>query len=103
MKYCRPSITPITTANRITGEIAGSVTCRNRCSVPAPSISAASYSWRGTSSTAARKITITLPTAHIASRTSDGFAHSGDWNQFGPLMPNTPRPLLTGPVAGLSR
>jgi hypothetical protein len=33
--------------------------------------------------------------------TSDGFAHAGDWNQSGPLMPRWPRMTFTGPVAGL--
>ena len=42
MKYWNPAITPITTEKKITGEIIGSVTWRNRCHAPAPSISAAS-------------------------------------------------------------
>jgi hypothetical protein len=42
-----------------------------------------------------------LPIPQRPSRTSDGFAHSGDWNHSGPWMPNRPRKLLTGPVAGL--
>ena len=42
VKYWKPRITPMTTAKKITGEIIGRVTCRNRCQGPAPSSSAAS-------------------------------------------------------------
>src|SRR5919204_3354274 len=101
VKYCRPWITPSTTANRITGLTDGSVTQRMRCNGPAPSSCADSYRCCGTSSTAARKITIVLPTPQRASSTSDGFDQCGDWNQSGPWIPRCPRTVFTGPVAGL--
>ena len=44
-----------------------------------------------------------LPTPHIASSVSDGFDHSGELNQSGPSIPSLSRPVLSGPVAGLSR
>ena len=103
MKYCSASITPNTTANRITGLIVGSVTKRSRCSAPAPSSSADSYRCRGTSSTAARKMIIVLPMPQSASSVSDGFDHCGESNQSGPWIPTFSRIVLTGPVAGLSR
>ena len=91
------------TEKRITGLIVGSVTQRRRRNGPAPSSSADSYRCCGTSRTAARKMTIMFPTAHVASRTSDGLAQVGELNQSGPLMPTFPRTVLTGPVAGLKR
>ena len=88
VKYCRPAMTPMTTANRITGRDRRQ---RDVAEPPrtadAPSISAASYSWRGTSRTAARKMTIVLPTAQTLRMTSDGFDHAGSLNHSGPSMP----------------
>ena len=63
----------MTTENRITGLIDGSVTQRNRLSAPAPSSSADSYRCLGTSSSDARKMIIVLPIPHSASSTSAGF------------------------------
>ena len=103
MKYCSPSITPITTANRITGLIVGSVTKRSRERGPAPSSSADSYRCFGTSITAARKMIIVLPMPQIASSVSEGFDHSGESNQSGPWIPTLPRIVFTGPVAGFRR
>ena len=103
MKYCSAWITPITTAKRITGLIVGSVTQRSRWNALAPSSSADSCRCLGTSRIAARKMIIMLPTPHIASSVSDGFDQPGALNQSGPSIPSFSRPMLTGPVAGLSR
>ena len=46
-------------------------------------MSAASYSCRGTSSSAARKMIIVFPTPHRPSSTRPGFAHCGSWNHSG--------------------
>src|SRR5215211_3878337 len=93
----------MTTENRITGLIDGSVTQRKRFSAPAPSSSADSYRWRGTSSNAARKLIIVLPIPHSASSTRAGFDQSGELNQSGPSNPTLPSSVLAGPVAGFSR
>src|SRR6266511_2100306 len=50
--------------------------------------------------TAARKMTIVLPTPQIVRRTSDGFDHDGELNQRGPSMPRCPRMMFTGPLDG---
>ena len=42
-----------------------------------------------------------VPTPHIESRTSDGFAQAGSLNQSGPWIPRWPSSVLIGPVAGL--
>ena len=77
VKYWKPWITPMTTEKKITGEIIGRVTCRNRCQGPAPSRSAASYSWRGTSSRAARNRIMVWPTIHSPSSSSPGLVQAG--------------------------
>src|SRR5882724_3945924 len=97
LKYWSPSITPMTTANRITGLIVGSVTYQSRRRAPAPSSSADSYRCLGTSSSAAMKMIIVLPTPHSPSSTSDGFDQDGSWNQSGPWMPIFDSTVFTGP------
>ena len=44
---------------------------------------------------------IALPMPQSPSSTSDGFDHAGDSNHSGPVIPNQPRTVFTGPVAGL--
>ena len=44
---------------------------------------------------------IALPMPQSPSRTSEGFDHDGDSNHRGPVMPNQPSTVFTGPVAGL--
>ncbi len=53
-KYWKLLIIPITSVNRTTGVIIGSVTWRNRCQALAPSTVIASYSSRGTFRSPAR-------------------------------------------------
>ena len=60
-------MTPVTAANISTGEIVGSVTWRNRCHAPGAVDAPPPRTGRlGTSSSAARKITITSPMPHSA-------------------------------------
>src|SRR3954468_7597263 len=80
VKYCRPTMIEFTTANVITGEIAGTVMLRNCCQAFAPSRDAASYSSPGTSSRAARKITMIVPDVHSPRTASEGFAQPGSLN-----------------------
>jgi hypothetical protein len=103
VKYCRLSMTPMTTANRITGLIDGNVTQRMRCQAFAPSRLADSYKCRGTSMSAARKMIIIVPIPHSPSSTSDGFAHCGESNQSGVGIPRCSSTTFTGPVPGLRR
>ncbi len=84
---------PVIAVNSSTGEMVGKVTCRNRCHGPAPSIAAASYRLIGTSSNAARKITMVLPMPHMARSVSDGLDQLGELNHSGPL--STPTSLST--------
>src|SRR3954454_13261048 len=100
VKYCSPVMIELTTAKVSTGEIAGTVMLRNCCHEFAPSSDAASYSSPGTSSSAARKITITVPDVQSPMAASDGLAKAGSLNQSGPWMPNSARNWFTGPVAG---
>src|SRR4029079_5718613 len=93
----------MTTENRITGLIDGSVTQRKRWNAPAPASAAASYRGFGTSSSDARKMIIVLPIPQRASSTSPGFDQLGELNQSGPSIPTLPSSVLTGPVAGFSR
>ena len=102
MKYRKPLITPMTTEKKITGEIIGRVTWRNRWRGPAPSRSAASYRCLGTSSMAARKMIIDWPTIHIAIRARPGLAQAGSRNHSGSGRCRKPSTALTGPP-GLSR
>ena len=103
MNSCSASIVPMTTANRITGLIDGSVTQRNRCHGPAPSSAADSYRCFGTSTSAARKMIIVLPMPHSSSSVSAGLDQPATLNHSGPSIPISPSAPLTGPVAGLSR
>ena len=95
-------MTPMTTEKKMTGEIMGRVTCRNFCHGPAPSMSAASYSWRGTSRRAARKMIMVSPIAHRLRPTSAGLDHCGLANHSGWGMWRSRRIVLIGPE-GLRR
>ena len=67
----------------MTGDIIGSVTYRNLCHRPAPSMSAASYRCAGTSRRPARKMIIVCPTPHRPRNTSPHFEVDGSKNQSG--------------------
>src|ERR1700712_3747341 len=103
VKYCRPMMIEFTIAKVSTGEIDGTVIRQNCCQPFAPSRLAASYSSPGTSSSDARKITITVPEVQRPITASDGFANAGSLNQSGPWIPNSCRNWFTGPVAGFRR
>src|SRR3954447_1749942 len=104
VKVWNPSITPITKVKKITGEIIGSVTCRHLWYREAPSMSAASYSCRGTSRSPARKITIASPIPHSPMIKIAGLDHVGLSNHSGVFfMPRPDRIWLIGPIAGLNR
>jgi hypothetical protein len=66
-----------------------------------PSSDADSYSDRGTSTSAARKMIIVLPTPHSSSNVSAGLDQVGELNHSGPSMPIMCSAPFTGPVAGL--
>ena len=100
MKYWKPWIIPMITEKKITGEIIGRVTWRNCCQGLAPSISAASYSCLGTSSSEARKMIIVWPMPHRPIRTRPGLVQRGSTNHSGSGRCSSPRMRLTGP-AGL--
>src|SRR2546421_5890173 len=97
VKNCNVVIIPVIVENTMTGDSNGNVMCRNRCHAVAPSIEAASYRCVGTSTSAARKMTIVLPMPHSASRVSDGLDQLGSLNHSGPSMPKTLRIRFTGP------
>lgn len=95
-------MTAVTRENISTGAMVGSVMLLNCRHAPAPSMAAASYMCLGTSSRAARKITMVLPQPHTASAVRLGLDHEGSPNQSGPAIPTHDRIWLTGPT-GLSR
>jgi hypothetical protein len=75
-----------------TGESIGSVTCQKRCTAPAPSMLAASYSSSGTPCSPARKMIMRLPPTEPQSAisTTEGIAHSALPSQRGPATPTRP-------------
>ena len=81
-------MTPMISWKKITGEMPGSVMWTNFLIVPAPSISAASYSERGTSCSAARKMIMMPPTPHTPMISRAGFVKSGSVSQFGWYRPS---------------
>lgn len=103
VKYWSAAITPVTAENSSTGEMLGRVMYQSFCRPPAPSSSAASYWSFGTSSSAARKITMTSPIIQTPSSSSDGLDRDGSLNQSGPLIPKVFSSVFTGPVPGLKR
>src|SRR6266511_2835490 len=85
------------------GLIIGSVTSLNRRQAGAPSICSASYRWRGTPYSAARRITIVPPQAQMSMSAMLGLIQCGSVVQYGPGSPTARKPLSTMPIRPLKR